>query len=145
MDVTVTTPTKRLPIIPAERTLRVISGRWKMSILYHLFDGAKRLSELKRLQPTISQKVLIEQLREMEQHGIVHREVFRQVPARVDYTVTELGLSLKPVILRLCEWGKRHTNESSASCLKEEISSDIASSGDGRGRMLGSSGQQLNG
>lgn len=103
--------TKRLPTIPAERTLKVISGRWKASILYHLFDGPKRLSELKRLAPDVSQKVLIEQLREMEEHGVVHREVFRQVPARVDYTVTPLGLSLKPVILTLCEWGKRHAAE----------------------------------
>jgi len=103
--------TKRLPTIPAERTLKVISGRWKASILYHLFDGPKRLSELKRLAPDVSQKVLIEQLREMEEHGVVHREVFRQVPARVDYTVTPLGLSLRPVIMTLCEWGRRHASE----------------------------------
>jgi DNA-binding HxlR family transcriptional regulator len=113
-----TKPTKQLPIIPAERALKVISGRWKVSILYHLFAGSKRLSELKRLRPTISQKVLIEQLREMEEHGIVHREVFRQVPARVDYAATELGLSLQPVISTLCEWGQRHANELSAVSAK---------------------------
>ena len=106
-----TKPMKHLPLIPAERTLKVISGRWKVSILYHLFSGSKRLSELKRLVPSISQKVLIEQLREMEEHGIVHREVFRQVPARVDYAGTELGLSLEPVISSLCEWGKHHANK----------------------------------
>jgi DNA-binding HxlR family transcriptional regulator len=118
-----------------------------MSILYHLFEGAKRLSELKRLQPTISQKVLIEQLREMERHGIVHREVFRQVPVRVDYTVTELGLKLKPVILSLCEWGKRHTHESSASAAHvsglRSAATPLLPSGDGRGGLLGSSGQQF--
>jgi len=67
-------------MLPAERALKVISGRWKAIILYHLFEGPRRLSELQRLLPDVSQKVLIQQLREMEEHGIVHREVFRQVP-----------------------------------------------------------------
>jgi DNA-binding HxlR family transcriptional regulator len=106
-----TYPMKRLPELPAERALKVISGRWKAVILYHLFDGAKRLSELKRLAPSASQKVLIQQLREMEEHGLIHREVFRQVPPRVDYTATVLGLSLQPVIMSLCEWGRRHAAE----------------------------------
>ncbi|HET8727319.1 MAG TPA: helix-turn-helix domain-containing protein [Alphaproteobacteria bacterium] len=104
-------PTKRLPALPAERALKVISGRWKAVILYHLFDGPKRLSQLKRLVPNISQKVLIQQLREMEEHGLVHREIFRQVPPRVDYSATALGLSLEPVLLALCEWGQRHAAE----------------------------------
>jgi len=101
-------PMKRLPELPAERALKVIAGRWKAVILYHLFDGPKRLSELKRLVPNASQKVLIQQLREMEQHGLLSREIFRQVPPRVDYTATGLGLSLEPVIMSLCEWGRRH-------------------------------------
>jgi DNA-binding HxlR family transcriptional regulator len=101
-------PMKRLPELPAERALKVIAGRWKAVILYHLFDGPKRLSELKRLVPNASQKVLIQQLREMEQHGLLSREIFRQVPPRVDYTATALGLSLEPVIMSLCEWGRRH-------------------------------------
>jgi DNA-binding HxlR family transcriptional regulator len=104
-------PMKRLPELPAERALKVISGRWKAVILYHLFDGPKRLSELKRLAPNASQKVLIQQLREMEEHGLVHREIFSQVPQRVDYTATVLGLSLEPVIISLCEWGRRHAAE----------------------------------
>ncbi|BAV50914.1 HxlR family transcriptional regulator [Mesorhizobium loti] len=102
---------KRLPELPAERALKVIGGRWKAVILYHLFDGPKRLSDLKRLAPNASQKVLIQQLREMEEHGLVNREIFRQVPPRVDYTATELGLSLEPVIISLCEWGRRHAVE----------------------------------
>lgn len=104
-------PTKRLPELPAERALKVIAGRWKAVILYHLFTGPKRLSELKRLAPNASQKVLIQQLREMEEHGLVHREVFRQVPPRVDYSATPLGLSLEPVIMSLCDWGHRHAAE----------------------------------
>jgi HxlR-like helix-turn-helix len=61
-----------------------------------------------RLAPNASQKVLVEQLREMEEHGLLKRKIFRQVPPRVDYTATPLGLSLEPVIMSLCEWGRRH-------------------------------------
>ena len=104
-------PMKHLPSLPAERALRVIAGRWKAIVLYHLFGGPMRLSELQKAMPDISQKVLIQQLREMEEHGIVHREVFRQVPPRVDYTATPLGLSLEPVLLALCDWGRRHAVE----------------------------------
>ncbi|MBV8584748.1 MAG: helix-turn-helix transcriptional regulator [Verrucomicrobia bacterium] len=102
---------KKLPALPAERALKVISGRWKAVILYHLFSGTKRLSELQRLLPGVSQKVLIHQLREMEEHGLVTREVFREVPPRVEYSPTELGLSLEPVLLSLCNWGQRHARE----------------------------------
>ncbi len=102
---------KKLPPLPAERTLRIISGRWKPVILYHLMTGARRLSELNRLMPDISQKVLIQQLREMEAHGIVSRTVHAEVPPRVDYEATALGQSLRPVLLALCEWGRRHAAE----------------------------------
>jgi DNA-binding HxlR family transcriptional regulator len=101
-------PLKELPPWPAERALKVISGRWKAVLLYLLFDGAKRLSELSRARPEISQKVLIQQLREMEEHGLVHREVFREVPPRVEYSPTPLGRSLEPVLLALCTWGREH-------------------------------------
>lgn len=101
-------PIKNLPVLPIERAIRTISGRWKAVILYHLFDGPKRLSELMRLIPSVSQKVLVQQLRELEAHGLVKREVFRQVPPRVDYSATALGLSLEPVMLALCDWGQRH-------------------------------------
>ena len=104
-------PIKRLPMLPAERALKVISGRWKAIILYHLFDRSRRLSELQRLLPDVSQKMLIQQLREMEEHGIVHREVFRQVPPRVEYTATPLGLSFEPVLQALCDWGRHHAAE----------------------------------
>jgi len=102
---------KRLPILPAERALKVISGRWKPIILYHLLEGPQRLSGLTRLMPQVSQKVLIQQLREMEEHRIVHRRVFYQVPPRVEYSATALGSSLQPVLLALCEWGRRHATE----------------------------------
>src|SRR5690349_13435866 len=95
-------PLKELPPWPAERALKVVSGRWKAVLLHLLFDGAKRLSELSRARPEISQKVLIQQLREMEEHGLVHRQVFREVPPRVEYSATPLGRSLEPVLLALC-------------------------------------------
>lgn len=99
---------KHLPMLPAERALKVISGRWKAVILYQLFDGPKRLSELSRLMPHVSQKVLIQQLREMESHGLLTREIYAQVPPRVDYSATELGKSLRPIIKSLCDWGRKH-------------------------------------
>src|SRR5260370_7615211 len=101
-------PSKQLPALPAERALKVISGRWKAVILYYLFSGPRRLSELKRLLPSASQKVLIQQLREMEEHGVAHREIFPEVPSRVEYTATELGRSLAPGPLSLCECRRRH-------------------------------------
>jgi DNA-binding HxlR family transcriptional regulator len=104
-------PLKNLPLLPVERALKVISGRWKAVILYHLVERSRRLSELVRLMPTISQKVLIQQLREMEAHGLVTREIYRQVPPRVDYSATPLGRSLEPVLLALCDWGRRHAAE----------------------------------
>ena len=106
--VSIRMPMKDLPPWPAERALKVISGRWKAVLLHLLFDGPRRLSELSRARPEISQKVLIQQLRELEEHGLVHREVFREVPPRVEYSATPLGRSLEPVLLALCTWGRRH-------------------------------------
>jgi DNA-binding HxlR family transcriptional regulator len=102
---------KNLPSQPVERALKVIGGRWKALILFHLFERPRRLSELRRLVPKASPKVLIQQLREMEAHGVVHREIFRQVPPRVEYSATQLGVSLQPLIGELCAWGYRHATE----------------------------------
>jgi len=102
---------KNLPVLPAERALKIISGRWKAVVLYQLFEGPKRLSELRRLLPAASEKILVQQLRELEAHGLVHREVHRQVPPRVDYSATALGLSLAPIFQALCDWGRHHAAE----------------------------------
>lgn len=102
---------KQLPLVPAERAIKVIGGRWKVYVLYFLFEGPKRLSELRRLVPEVSQKVLVQQLREMEEHGIVHRAVFAQVPPRVEYSLTELGQTLRPIVGALCAWGRTHAAE----------------------------------
>jgi DNA-binding HxlR family transcriptional regulator len=96
------------PKCPAEITLQVISGRWKTLILWHLFQGTKRFSELARAMDGITQKMLTQQLREMEKDGVVHRKVYPEVPPKVEYSLTPLGRSLKPVVATMCRWGAAH-------------------------------------
>jgi DNA-binding HxlR family transcriptional regulator len=93
---------------PAEVTLQVIGGRWKVLLLYHLFSGVKRFSELQRDVPGITQKMLTQQLREMERDGIVQRTVYPQVPPKVEYRLTPHGETLKPVVNAMCKWGVQH-------------------------------------
>ena len=101
-------PIKHLPGLPVERALKVISGRWKAVILYHLYQAPCRLSDLERFIPEASQKVLIGQLREMEAHGVLTRTSSEQAVARLCYAITPLGESLKPILLALCDWGRQH-------------------------------------
>jgi DNA-binding HxlR family transcriptional regulator len=89
--------------------LEVIGGKWKPLILWELQARPVRFSELKRRVPGISEKMLIQQLREMEADGIVHRQIFHEVPPRVEYSVTEFGASLNRALEPLCEWGEKHT------------------------------------
>ncbi|WP_084545081.1 winged helix-turn-helix transcriptional regulator [Derxia gummosa] len=103
-------PVKHLPPLPAERALKVIAGRGKAVILHRLFDGPMRLSALERALPDLSQKVLIAQLRELEAHGVVSRRVHPELPPRVEYAATPLGLSLAPLLAALCDWGRRHAH-----------------------------------
>jgi DNA-binding HxlR family transcriptional regulator len=98
---------------PAEATLKVIGGRWKLIILWHLFQGRRRFSELHRGIKAVSQKVLTQQLRELQRDGIVNREVFATVPPRVEYSLTAHGETLKPVLEAMCEWGEVHAATSS--------------------------------
>jgi len=92
---------------PTEATLAVIGGRWKVPILWHLFGGTLRFGELSRALPTTTQKMLTQQLRELEADGLVLRKVYAEVPPRVEYSLTPLGKSLKPVLTSLGNWGKR--------------------------------------
>lgn len=101
---------KQLPAVPAERTLRIIGGRWKVYVLYYLFESPQRLSSLRRKIPIASQKVLVDALRELEEYGVVKRKVFAEVPARVEYSLTRLGASLEPIVHSLCDWGKAHAS-----------------------------------
>ena len=83
-------------------------GRWKIPLIFHLLNGAKRFSELLRALTGVTQKMLTQQLREMERHGLVQRQVYAQVPPKVVYSLTPLGRSLKPVVDAMCRWGDRH-------------------------------------
>ena len=91
---------------PAEITLSVINGTWKVPILFHLAKQTRRFSELRRDIQGVSQKVLTQQLREMERDGIVHRKVYAQVPPKVEYSLTVTGRSLLPVVKVMCQWGE---------------------------------------
>ena len=99
---------KELPACPVETTLMLISDRWKVLIIRDLLEGTKRFRELKRSVGNISQKVLTANLRSMEGDGLLTRKVFPEVPPRVEYTLTETGYSLKPIIDAMFEWGTRY-------------------------------------
>ena len=88
-----------------EATLDVIGGKWKGVILFHLLEGARRFGELRRLLPDVTQRMLTLQLRELEEAGIVHREVYREVPPKVEYSLTPFGKSLEPILLLMRDWG----------------------------------------
>lgn len=94
--------------ISVEATLEVIGGKWKCVILCHLMRGKKRTSELKRLMPDITQKMLTQQLRELEADGVIDRIVYNQVPPKVEYELSEYGSSLSGILNALCTWGEGH-------------------------------------
>ena len=97
---------RALPICPVETTLTLISDKWKVLILRDLLPGTRRFGELKRSLSGVSQKVLTSQLRQMEDSGLLTRTVYPEVPPRVEYTLTELGRSLKPVLDAMEVWGE---------------------------------------
>jgi DNA-binding HxlR family transcriptional regulator len=92
-----------------ELTLAVIGGKWKMLILWHLGkEGTKRFNELRSLMPDITQRMLVNQLRELEEDQIVHREVYPGVPPKVEYSLTSIGQSLMPILESMYDWGKNY-------------------------------------
>lgn len=95
-----------LPDCPVETTLSLIGDKWKILILRDLLTGTKRFGELKKSIGTVSQKVLTAQLRDMEASGLLTRTVYAEVPPRVEYTLTETGCSLKPVLDAMWAWGE---------------------------------------
>ena len=105
MDQLAQTERKELPACPVETTLMLIGDKWKVLILRDLLTGAKRFGELKKSVGHVTQKVLTAQLRQMEQSGLVNRKVYAEVPPRVEYTLTELGYSLKPILDAMWSWG----------------------------------------
>jgi DNA-binding HxlR family transcriptional regulator len=91
-----------------QTTLAVLGGKWKILILWNIRDRPQRLSELKRLIPEISEKMLIQQLRDLEKDGIVYRHDYDEMPPRVEYSFTAHGETLKPIFPVLCRWGELH-------------------------------------
>jgi DNA-binding HxlR family transcriptional regulator len=93
---------------PAELTAELIGGRWKIVLLWHLFQGVRRFSDLQRAVQGITQKVLTQQLRDMEKKGFVTRTIYPEVPPKVEYRITPLGVTLKPVVDAMHQWGAEH-------------------------------------
>ncbi len=99
---------KELPACPVETTLTLIGDKWKVLILRDLLTGTKRFGELKKSIGNVSQKVLTAQLRAMEENGLLTRTVYAEVPPRVEYTLTDLGKSLKPILEAMWNWGEEY-------------------------------------
>ena len=104
---------KTLPACPVETTLTLISDKWKVLSIRDLLPGTKRFGELKKSIGSVSQKVLTSQLRQMEESGLLTRTVYPEVPPRVEYTLTELGQSLRPVLDALWNWGNNYKEKMS--------------------------------
>ena len=94
------------PRCPAQSTLDVVGGRWKVPIVWHLFNATLRFSDLRRALPDLTPRMLTQQLRELEADGVVARKVYAEVPPRVEYSLTDRGRSLKPVVEAMCRWAK---------------------------------------
>lgn len=99
-------------ICPAETTLAMMSGRWKLLIWRELFSGVKRFNQLQRSLTGITQKMLTQHLREMEADGLVHRKVYPEIPPKVEYSLTPTGESLQPLIEQMHEWGVQSQQQS---------------------------------
>lgn len=107
-----------------EVTLEVIGGKWKAVILWHLTHKTLRFSQLQRRLPGVTPKMLTQQLRELERDGMIHREVYAEVPPRVEYSLTQEGRTLTPLLTMMCEWGKEHIHNGKAPMATEKEVSD---------------------
>ena len=106
-----TTTEQYTTFCPVNTTLSVIGGKWKVLILYHLVEQTQRFNELRRLLPEITQRMLTLQLRELEEDGLIHREVYPVVPPKVEYSLTDFGRTLLPVIGSMHQWGVEYSRE----------------------------------
>lgn len=96
---------------PVEATIDLIGGKYKAVILWHLTDGTKRFSEFKRLMPEITEKMLAQQLRDLESDGLITRTVYPVVPPKVEYNLSEFGLTIVPVLQAMCDWGSGYIDK----------------------------------
>jgi DNA-binding HxlR family transcriptional regulator len=96
---------------PVALTIEVIGGKWKPMILYCLLDHTKRFGEIKRLLPEVTQRMLTLQLRQLEEHGIVQRTVYAETPPKVEYSLTEFGKTLEPVLMMMVAWGNKFVDQ----------------------------------
>lgn len=98
---------ERRKICGIEAFVDVIGGKWKTLILFHLNGGTKRFGQLKKLMPVVTQRMLTNQLRELEADGLIHRQVYPEVPPKVEYSLTTLGQSLQELLEQMCQWGEQ--------------------------------------
>ncbi|HEX4613155.1 MAG TPA: helix-turn-helix domain-containing protein [Urbifossiella sp.] len=112
-----------------EATLDVIGGKWKVMILWQLHPEPRRFGELRRLVPGVTEKMLIQQLREMEADGLVVRTAYPEIPPRVEYTLSEIGVELKALLPPLCAWGTKHITRITARHLTGEPAAPPACAG----------------
>jgi DNA-binding HxlR family transcriptional regulator len=96
---------------PIETTLDVLGGKWKGMVLHRLLYGTMRFNELKRMIPPVTQRMLTRQLRELERDGVIRRKVYAEVPPKVEYSLTTFGLSLKPILLMMSDWGEQYQDK----------------------------------
>ena len=113
---TMTQPPKDYATCPVEATLKLIQGKWKIVIMFRLNDEPRRFNELQRLLPNVTQRMLTNQPRELEADGLVHREVFPEVPPKVIYSLTELAHSLMPLMLSIKDWGREYLDAQGERC-----------------------------
>jgi DNA-binding HxlR family transcriptional regulator len=121
---------------PVRAALSVIGGKWKPVITHYLLQGTKRFGQLRKLMPDATQKMLTQQLRELERDGVVARKIYHEIPPKVEYSLTKYGETLRPVMAELCEWGERHRTLTQRKRHRQIPALDISAPSTGRGAVL---------